>query len=179
MRRAADVRRKGRGAVLRWFGIRRRLVRKPRSIRPGLLDVIQETGKLAQMKATIDIPDDLYRRIKARAAEQGRRIREVTIELFLGWLAGEEPRQARRETGVTKHPGRSVGLGDEVPVVRAEDLAGYPDAESLWQAFPKGYRLVGPLLPTRGATRPLRASAMTQALASLDQQELNTHARLG
>lgn len=133
------------------------------------------------MKATIDIPDDLYRRIKARTAEQGRRIREVTIELFLGWLAGEEPRQARRGTGVTKHrgrsgsdrgngagnPGCSVGLGEEVPVVRAEDLAGYPDVESLWQAFPKGYRLVGPLLPTRRATRPLRASAMTKALASM------------
>lgn len=42
------------------------------------------------MKATIDIPDDLYRRVKARAAMLGRPIREVTIELFWRWL-GDEP----------------------------------------------------------------------------------------
>lgn len=41
------------------------------------------------MKATIEIPDDLYRRVKARAALQGRTIREVTVELYQGWLAEE------------------------------------------------------------------------------------------
>jgi hypothetical protein len=39
------------------------------------------------MKATIDIPDALYRQVKARAALQGRAIRDVTIELFEVWLA--------------------------------------------------------------------------------------------
>jgi hypothetical protein len=38
------------------------------------------------MKATIDIPDDLYRRVKARSAMLGRPVREVTIELFRRWL---------------------------------------------------------------------------------------------
>jgi hypothetical protein len=38
------------------------------------------------MKATIDIPDDLYRQVKARAALEGRPIREVTIELYQRWL---------------------------------------------------------------------------------------------
>jgi len=38
------------------------------------------------MKATIDVPDDLYRRVKAKAALQGRAIREVAIELFQRWL---------------------------------------------------------------------------------------------
>jgi hypothetical protein len=41
------------------------------------------------MKATIDIPDDLYRRVKARSAEEGRRIREVAAELFRDWLDRE------------------------------------------------------------------------------------------
>jgi hypothetical protein len=41
------------------------------------------------MKATIDVPDDLYRRVKAKTALQGRAVREVTIELFRNWL--EEP----------------------------------------------------------------------------------------
>ncbi len=40
------------------------------------------------MKATIDIPDQLYRQVKARSALAGRSIRDVTIELYEGWLAG-------------------------------------------------------------------------------------------
>lgn len=39
------------------------------------------------MKATIDIPDTLYRQVKARSAMEGRSVRDVTIELFRGWLA--------------------------------------------------------------------------------------------
>lgn len=38
------------------------------------------------MKATIDIPDDLYRRVKAKTAMNGRAIRDVTIELFRNWI---------------------------------------------------------------------------------------------
>ncbi len=38
------------------------------------------------MKATIDIPDELYRRVKARSALLGRAVREVTIELYQRWL---------------------------------------------------------------------------------------------
>lgn len=41
------------------------------------------------MKATIDIPDDLYRRVKAKTALKGRAVRDVTIELFRNWL--QEP----------------------------------------------------------------------------------------
>lgn len=41
------------------------------------------------MKATIDIPEEIYRRVKAKAALEGRAIREVTIELYRVWL-GEE-----------------------------------------------------------------------------------------
>ncbi len=42
------------------------------------------------MKATIDIPDDLYRHLKAQSALLGRTVREVTIELYQRWL-GETP----------------------------------------------------------------------------------------
>ena len=38
------------------------------------------------MKATIDIPDELYRRVKARSALEGRPIRAVAVELFQRWL---------------------------------------------------------------------------------------------
>ncbi|MFA5044154.1 MAG: hypothetical protein WC381_08130 [Kiritimatiellia bacterium] len=48
------------------------------------------------MKATIDIPDDLYRRVKAKSAMQGQPVREVAVTLFQGWIgeAGEEPTAA-------------------------------------------------------------------------------------
>jgi len=42
------------------------------------------------MKATIDIPDDLYRRVKAKTALKGRAVRDVTIELFRNWLQEAE-----------------------------------------------------------------------------------------
>jgi len=38
------------------------------------------------MKTTIDIPDDLYRRVKVRCAMGGRPLRAVTIELLQNWL---------------------------------------------------------------------------------------------
>lgn len=43
------------------------------------------------MKATIEIPDELYRQVKAKSALEGRAIREVTIELYQAWLKQEMP----------------------------------------------------------------------------------------
>ncbi len=44
------------------------------------------------MKATIEIPDALYRRVKAQAALRGVAVREVTTELYSRWLSeGSEP----------------------------------------------------------------------------------------
>ena len=39
------------------------------------------------MKATIEIPDALYRQVKARSALDGRSVRDVTIEAYRHWLA--------------------------------------------------------------------------------------------
>lgn len=52
------------------------------------------------MKATIEIPDELYRQVKAKSALQGRAIREVTIELYQAWVTEQsvrnEPPSAER-----------------------------------------------------------------------------------
>lgn len=45
--------------------------------------VIQQTGS---MKATFQIPDELYREFKAETAREGRTVREVAIKLFEQWL---------------------------------------------------------------------------------------------
>ena len=49
------------------------------------------------MKATIDVPDRLYRQVKARAALEGRSVREVTIELYERWLGDLGAQGATRE----------------------------------------------------------------------------------
>ncbi len=42
------------------------------------------------MKTTIEIPDELYRRVKAKAALQGKAVREVTTRLYQDWVDGVE-----------------------------------------------------------------------------------------
>jgi hypothetical protein len=39
------------------------------------------------MKTTLDIPDDLYRLVKAKGALQGEAVRTITIRLYRGWVA--------------------------------------------------------------------------------------------
>lgn len=41
------------------------------------------------MKATLDIPDDLYRKVKAKSALTGKPVRAIAISLFSEWL--DEP----------------------------------------------------------------------------------------
>ena len=48
------------------------------------------------MKATIDIPDEIYRRVKAGAALRGLTIRDVTTELYRRWLGEEERREPKQ-----------------------------------------------------------------------------------
>jgi hypothetical protein len=61
------------------------------------------------MKAPIDIPDGLYRRVKARSAIEGRPLRSVAVELFQKWL---------------DNPPAEPAPEDEPPT--GEDLAKYP-----------------------------------------------------
>ena len=42
------------------------------------------------MKTTIDFPDELYRQVKAKAALEGRSIRELTIDLYQRWLSQDD-----------------------------------------------------------------------------------------
>jgi hypothetical protein len=52
------------------------------------------------MKATIDIPDELYLKVQAKSSLQGRPIRDVAIELFDGWV-NESPRAGDDEAFVS------------------------------------------------------------------------------
>lgn len=113
------------------------------------------------MKATIDLPDDLYRRVKARSAEEGRRIREVAAELFRRWLDQE------MDTPATA----------ALPVVDAAQLARHRDTASLRKAYPIGYRLSGPLIPAQPGFPPIGPAEVGRALEQMDAEELTAHAR--
>jgi len=41
------------------------------------------------MKTSLDLPDELYRQVKARSALEGRTVREVATALFSAWVAGD------------------------------------------------------------------------------------------
>ena len=81
---------------------------------PPSLDDSQQYSYLYCMKATLDIPDDLYRRVKSRSALEGRPVRAVAIALFEQWLEAKPgpPRAA--------------------PLPSAEDIKRYP-----WLAISK------------------------------------------
>ena len=58
--------------------------------------VIQQSGYIAHVKTTIDLPNNLYRKVKAKSALLGKRVRDVTIELYQRWLAEEIPDSSRQ-----------------------------------------------------------------------------------
>jgi len=39
------------------------------------------------MTATIDVPDELYRKVRAKSAREGRSVHAVAVELFQRWLS--------------------------------------------------------------------------------------------
>lgn len=51
------------------------------------------------MKVTIDVPEELYRQVKAKSALEGRPVREVAEELFRGFVHGRRPAEVAEPAG--------------------------------------------------------------------------------
>ena len=73
------------------------------------------------MKATIDIPDQLYRQVKARAALEGRAVREVTIELYTEWLGEGGPGSESGATAMDTWLERWAELGRQVRAASVDE----------------------------------------------------------
>ena len=55
------------------------------------------------MKATIEIPDELYRLVEAKSARERRAVREVTVELYQRYVGqAEVPEPAPREATASR-----------------------------------------------------------------------------
>ena len=48
------------------------------------------------MKTTLDLPESLVREMKLRAAQEGRKLKDVAAEVFQRGLSGHSPRPERR-----------------------------------------------------------------------------------
>jgi hypothetical protein len=66
------------------------------------------------MKTTLELPDDLMRTIKIRAAQEDRRLKDVVAELLRRGLAHQEtaPQVRHRVKLPLIHSSRAVGPGE-------------------------------------------------------------------
>lgn len=67
-----------------------------------VLTEIRFHGYHVSTKATIEFPDDLYRKVKAKSALEGRSVRSVALDLFRRWL-GESTRAGKEKAFVSFH----------------------------------------------------------------------------
>ena len=99
------------------------------------------------MKATIDIPDDLYRRAKARSAMEGRPFRSVAVELLQEWLKapvsnpGASPRRREDKSApwlaITRRA-LKPGMKHDLESIRSAIAAGW--AQEAGRKAPKARR---------------------------------------
>jgi plasmid stability protein len=87
------------------------------------------------VKTTVELPDELYRAVKVRAAHQGRKLKDVMAELIRRGLSEQEeaplgaaPRRARLPLVTCAHP---AAPGREVTPERAAEILAAIDVESL------------------------------------------------
>lgn len=66
------------------------------------------------MKATLEIPDELYRRVKAKSALEGRAIREVATELFRGYV--DPPQAVNDQASRPQTEGVELIDGEPIPL---------------------------------------------------------------
>ena len=82
------------------------------SVRRVQIDQLPVFLYIWQMKVTIDVPDELYVRVKAQAALRARTVREVSVELYRRWLGDLPPEGA--SVSPAEWVSEWVALGAEV-----------------------------------------------------------------
>jgi plasmid stability protein len=69
------------------------------------------------MKTTLDLPDELVRRLKLRAVHDGRKLKDVAAEMLRSGLAAQKATTSAEPAGIAKD--RKTGL----PVVQCRRAA--------------------------------------------------------
>ena len=76
------------------------------------------------MRTTIDIPDDVYRRLKVKAAVEGETVRKIALRAILREMDDSATKPARRlaEPILKSYAPGSIQIDNE----RIYDLIGFP-----------------------------------------------------
>lgn len=93
------------------------------------------------MKVTIEVPEELYRQVKARSALEGRPVREVAEELFRGFVRGQRPAEVAEPARAATPP--SLITDEPVPewfgaLRRYARKADRHDMESVRESIARG-----------------------------------------
>jgi hypothetical protein len=103
------------------------------------------------MKATIDIPDALYRRVKARSAMEGVPLRAVAVELFRKWLDAPDlftPKEVEADRNkeapapwlAVTRPHLRPGMSHDLEAIRSATESGWKEEISSKSKSVKGRR---------------------------------------
>ena len=79
---------------------------------------------MCAMKATMQIPDEMYREVKAKSALQGRSVRSVTIMLYASWLRGLVDESGMKSSVVETRPAAGSKPLAQSRILRASVLGG-------------------------------------------------------
>ena len=130
------------------------------------------------MRTTLDLPDDLYALVKARAALEGRTLRSVVEELLKGWVgAASEPTGDPRGPATVAEPKVGYGgrtrrraahqLSNAMPTPKGEsgadgedELKGHREHLRNLMRYPKSLDELGELL--KGPASDMELSAMRE-----------------
>jgi plasmid stability protein len=86
-----------------------------------------------EMKTTLELPDELMRAVKIRAATEGRKLKDVVADLLRRGLA-EEPKGARRVRKRVQLPliecAHDARPGQEMTPKRVAEVLAHEDAVS-------------------------------------------------
>ena len=90
------------------------------------------------MKTTIDIPDVIYRKVKAKSALEGRPVRDVAITLFSAWVDQRDAPRARSEKKVSEVGAQSEPLWFASLRKYAHNASGRYDMDSVRRSIARG-----------------------------------------
>lgn len=112
------------------------------------------------MRTTIDLPDPLYKQVKTLAAMRGLKLKELITRALTQYVRHADTKE----------------MASEVPEVTAAELETLGDPETLQATYPRGYRIVGPLIarPAGEILPNLTNAALTKMMEEedLDRNEV-------
>ena len=85
------------------------------------------------MRTTLDLPDDLYALVKARAALEGRTLRSVMEELLKGWVVAGISNSSLNKDGVAPLAEPKAAYGEKSAAKNSAPVAPWDVLRQKWE----------------------------------------------